>query len=77
MFGQVGAQVMLLRNLELTGDQRMLVNGSRGVVVEFKSKEVWEISYGMLHHRHHRTCAKHGGPPVDAGDWFRVWLPHV
>ena len=30
---QVGAQVMLLRNLELTGPaDRMLVNGSRGVV---------------------------------------------
>ena len=31
LFGllQLGAQVMLLRNLELTGDERMLVNGSR------------------------------------------------
>ena len=48
MLEQVGAQVMLLRNLELTGDQRMLVNGSRGVVVEFKSKQVQDTSYGVL-----------------------------
>ncbi|GAB4819356.1 hypothetical protein N2152v2_006402 [Parachlorella kessleri] len=31
-----GAQVMLLKNLELTGDSRMLVNGSRGVVTSFQ-----------------------------------------
>ena len=37
---QKGAQVMLLRNLELTGNDRMLVNGSRGVIVDFKTKEV-------------------------------------
>ena len=37
---QVGAQVMLLRNLELTGDDRMLVNGSRGVITRFVSKQV-------------------------------------
>ena len=43
---QKGAQVMLLRNLELTGNDRMLVNGSRGVIVDFKTKEV-----------HHAFCA--------------------
>ena len=32
---QVDAQVMLLKNLELGTGQRMLVNGSRGVVVDF------------------------------------------
>lgn len=37
---QVGAQVMLLRNLELTGNDRMLVNGSRGVITKFVSKAV-------------------------------------
>lgn len=38
---QVGAQVMLLKNLELdTSAKEMLVNGSRGVVTSFKTKEV-------------------------------------
>lgn len=37
---QVGAQVMLLRNLELTGNDRMLVNGSRGVITRFITKTV-------------------------------------
>lgn len=37
---QVGAQVMLLRNLELTGNDRMLVNGSRGVITRFITKAV-------------------------------------
>ena len=37
---QVGAQVMLLRNLELTGNDRMLVNGSRGVITKFIPKTV-------------------------------------
>lgn len=37
---QVGAQVMLLRNLELTGNDRMLVNGSRGVITKFIPKAV-------------------------------------
>ena len=37
---KIGAQVMLLRNLELTGNDRMLVNGSRGVITAFKTKEV-------------------------------------
>ena len=33
---QVGAQVILLKNLDLTGDARtMLVNGSRGTVIGF------------------------------------------
>ncbi|KAL4451826.1 hypothetical protein ABPG75_007488 [Micractinium tetrahymenae] len=32
---KVGAQVMLVKNLELTGNTRMLVNGSRGVVTKF------------------------------------------
>ncbi|KAG0601459.1 hypothetical protein M758_11G112900 [Ceratodon purpureus] len=36
---KVGAQVMLLRNLELLGKKSDLVNGSRGVVVGWKSKE--------------------------------------
>ena len=31
---KLSAQVMLLRNLELTGGQRMLVNGSRGVIAD-------------------------------------------
>lgn len=37
---QVGAQVMLLRNLELTSNDRMLVNGSRGVITKFVAKAV-------------------------------------
>jgi len=38
---QVGAQVMLLRNLDMKGGAgSMLVNGSRGVVTGFKSREV-------------------------------------
>lgn len=37
---QIGAQVMLLRNLELTGNDRMLVNGSRGVITKFVPKDV-------------------------------------
>ena len=33
---QVGAQVMLLKNLALTGNaETMLVNGSRGTVIAF------------------------------------------
>ncbi|CAL8463664.1 g3198 [Coccomyxa elongata] len=37
---KVGAQVMLLKNLELdTSANEMLVNGSRGVVTSFKTKE--------------------------------------
>jgi len=44
---QVGAQVMLLRNLELdTASDAMLVNGSRGVITDFKSKKV---GTGQLH----------------------------
>lgn len=35
----VDTQVMLLRNLELEGKESDLVNGSRGVVVGWKSKE--------------------------------------
>ena len=35
---QVGAQVMLLKNLEL-GGERMLVNGSRGVITNMMSKK--------------------------------------
>ena len=31
---------MLLRNLELTGNDRMLVNGSRGVITKFVPKTV-------------------------------------
>lgn len=31
---------MLLRNLELTGNDRMLVNGSRGVITKFIPKTV-------------------------------------
>ena len=34
-----GAQVMLVRNLDLTSDDGMLVNGSRGVVTGFATKE--------------------------------------
>lgn len=34
-----GAQVMLLRNLELAGKESDLVNGSRGVVIGWKSKK--------------------------------------
>ena len=37
---QIGAQVMLLRNLELTSNDRMLVNGSRGVITKFVPKDV-------------------------------------
>ena len=38
---QVGAQVMLLKNLDLDGGGgQMLVNGSRGVVTEFVDKPV-------------------------------------
>ena len=37
---QIGAQVMLLRNLELTSNDRMLVNGSRGVITKFVPKSV-------------------------------------
>ena len=37
---QIGAQVMLLRNLELTSNDRMLVNGSRGVITKFIPKDV-------------------------------------
>ena len=36
---QIGAQVMLLRNLELTSNDRMLVNGSRGVITKFVPKD--------------------------------------
>lgn len=48
---QVEAQVMLLKNLELGSGQRMLVNGSRGVVTGFIDKQVlawpvlsWQVS---------------------------------
>lgn len=37
---QAGAQVMLLKNLELDCGERMLVNGSRGVITKFVSKQV-------------------------------------
>ena len=37
---QVGAQVMLLKNLELDCGERMLVNGSRGVITKFVGKKV-------------------------------------
>ncbi|KAL3131052.1 hypothetical protein ABBQ38_15563 [Trebouxia sp. C0009 RCD-2024] len=47
---KVGAQVMLLRNLELTGNDRMLVNGSRGVITRFitKTEHVKEM-VGLRH----------------------------
>lgn len=44
--GQVGAQVMLLRNLDLTGDARALVNGSRGIVESLKP--VAEVHHPQL-----------------------------
>ena len=37
---QMGAQVMLLRNLDMQQPSNMLVNGSRGVIVGFRKKEV-------------------------------------
>ena len=37
---QEDAQVMLLKNLEMGIGQRMLVNGSRGVVTHFVDKKV-------------------------------------
>ncbi len=35
----MGAQVMLLRNLDMQQPSNMLVNGSRGVIVGFRKKE--------------------------------------
>ena len=36
---QLGAQVMLLRNLEMERRSEMLVNGSRGVITGFWKKQ--------------------------------------
>ena len=36
---QLGAQVMLLRNLEMERRSEMLVNGSRGVITGFRKKQ--------------------------------------
>ena len=46
---QLGAQVMLLRNLEMERRSEMLVNGSRGVITGF-----WKTQARGL--RKDRTC---------------------
>ena len=49
---QVGAQVMLLKNLEMGtagNGARMLVNGSRGVITNFLSKQASLILVDLAH----------------------------
>lgn len=51
---QVGAQVMLLKNLEMGtagNGARMLVNGSRGVITNFLSKQASPILMEFGSHR--------------------------
>ncbi|DBA72022.1 TPA: hypothetical protein ACH3X2_14301 [Trebouxia sp. C0005] len=60
---KIGAQVMLLRNLELTGNDRMLVNGSRGVITKFVPKDEHVKEMVGLRHRQGATP----GAPVPQG----------
>ena len=43
---QLGAQVMLLRNLEMERRSEMLVNGSRGVITGFWKKQASDPDKG-------------------------------
>ena len=43
---QLGAQVMLLRNLEMERRSEMLVNGSRGVITSFWKKQASDPDKG-------------------------------
>ncbi|KAA6419235.1 MAG: DNA repair and recombination PIF1 [Trebouxia sp. A1-2] len=58
-----GSHVMLLRNLELTGNDRMLVNGSRGVITKFVPKDEHVKEMVGLRHRQGATP----GAPVPQG----------
>lgn len=66
-----GAQVMLLRNVDVTA-ARPLVNGSRGVVVRFVPKEqvVWEL-------KEQQVAAEHATTLLNLARWKGTQLPVV